>query len=182
MTATKTSVRLARRLLYWRLICIWSGRAVKRKFDVERSFLQNILMWVSKKETKHTQKHTHTQNGTCNWCRSPSSLFRTLSHCSVFLFSPGRNWLGTHGFIQYERKECRVSAPRRGFMFGITRSLFTARSPRAYTRTNLWRSGVGSSSLLMTAPRWPLQRKQMEPQGDVSISLTTWVSQGKEQM
>lgn len=44
--------------------------------------------------------------------------------------------------------------------------------------TNLWGSG-GSSSVLMTTLHWPLQRKQMEPQGDVSISLTTWVSQGK---
>lgn len=45
-------------------------------------------------------------------------------------------------------------------------------------RTNLWGSR-GSSSVLMTTPHWPLQRKQMEPQGDVSISLTTWVSSGK---
>lgn len=45
----------------------------------------------------------------------------------------------------------------------------------SHRQTNLWGSG-GSSSLLMTTPHWPLQRKQMEPQGDVSISLTTWVS------
>ena len=42
-------------------------------------------------------------------------------------------------------------------------------------QNNLCGSG-GSSSVLMTTPHWPLQRKQMEPQGDVSISLTTWVS------
>lgn len=41
--------------------------------------------------------------------------------------------------------------------------------------TNL-RGSRGSSSVLMTTFHWPLQRKQMEPQGDVSISLTTWVS------
>lgn len=47
-----------------------------------------------------------------------------------------------------------------------------------YRPTDLSSCWGGSSSVLMTTQSWPLQRKQMEPQGDVSIQLTTWVSQG----
>jgi len=47
-----------------------------------------------------------------------------------------------------------------------------------YRPTDLSSCWGGSSSVLMTTQSWPRQRKQMEPQGDVSIQLTTWVSQG----
>lgn len=175
MTATKTSMRLAQRRLYLVINLHLKRLCCEEKFRCRAQFFAKYFD-VGVKKTKQKK------NSTSNWCGSPSSLFGTFSHCLVFLSHQDVIDCEHMNSYNTKRRECMVSALRFGFMFGITRSLFTARSALAYTRTNLWRSGVGSSSLLMTAPRWPLQRKQMEPQGDVSISLTTWVSQGKEQM
>lgn len=99
----------------WRKTTMWS--AVFRK-----------IFWCGCQKSKTKQKK---RNGMSNWCRLPSALFCMFSHRLVFL----SHWdlIDCEHMDSYntKRKECRVSAPRFGFMFGITRLLFTACSALA---------------------------------------------------
>lgn len=132
---------------------------MKRNFDVERSFSQNILMWVSKKQTKKTkQKNQHEQ-------LVRFTIVSVLS-LSCFPLSPGRNWLRTHEFIQYEKE--RVYGVRAAIRFHVrhyTLIIYSALGPCIYADQFMAeRSGIkftpnDSPSLTSPeetngAPRW----------------------------
>lgn len=130
MTATKTSASLAASLVIHlhlkRLRC-------EGKLPCGVQFFPKYFDVGVKKQSKAKQKKKrHVQ-------LVPPAIGSVLhvSHRLVFL----SHWdlIDCEHMDSYntKRKECRVSAPRLGFMFGITRLLFTACSALAYTRTNL---------------------------------------------